>query len=141
MMPVLERYADRTPGSFIEEKDYSLVIHYRKTDPDLAAARMGELKGDLFNLTANLRLDVMEGKKVIEVRDAGVNKGSAALRFVERAKYDFVLAVGDDYTDEDTFAALLDSAYTIKVGLGPSQAKYNLDSVSAVRSLLKKLTR
>lgn len=141
MMPVLERYADRTPGSFIEEKDFSLVMHYRKTDPDLAAARMGELKSDLFNLTANIRLDILEGNKIIEVRDAGVNKGSAALHFLEREKYDFVLAVGDDYTDEDTFAALPDSAYTIKVGLGPSQAKYNLDSVSAVRSLLKKLTR
>ena len=141
MMPVLERYADRTPGSFIEEKDYSLAMHYRKADPELATARMGELKGDLYNLTANLNLNILEGDKVIEVRGAGVNKGSAALRFVRRLVPDFILALGDDYTDEDVFAALLDSAYTIKVGLGPSQAKFNLDSVPAVRSLLKKLAR
>lgn len=141
MMAVLERYADRTPGSFIEEKDYSLAMHYRKADPDLAAARMGELKGDLHNLTANLNLNILEGDKVIEVRDVGVNKGSAALWLVKRFAPDFVLAVGDDHTDEDVFGALPDSAYTIKVGLGPSQAKYNLDSVPTVRSLLKKLTR
>lgn len=141
MRPMLERYADRTPGSFIEEKDYSLAIHYRKADPELAAARMGELKGDLHNLTANLNLGILEGDKVIEVRTAGIDKGSAALHLVQRLTPDFILAVGDDYTDENVFAALLDSAYTIKVGMGPSQAKFNLDSVPAVRSLLKKLAR
>jgi trehalose 6-phosphate synthase/phosphatase len=141
MTAVLERYADRTPGSFIEEKDYSLAMHYRKTDPELAAARMGELKGDLHNLTANLNLNILEGDKVIEVRDAGVNKGSAATRLVRRFDPQFTLAVGDDHTDEDIFSALMDSAYTIKVGLGPSQAKFNLDSVAGVRALLKKLAR
>jgi trehalose 6-phosphate synthase/phosphatase len=99
------------------------------------------LKGDLHNLTANLDLNILEGDKVIEVRDAGVNKGSAAARLARRFGPEFTLAVGDDHTDEDVFSTLLDSAYTIKVGLGPSQAKFNLDSVAGVRSLLKKLAR
>jgi trehalose 6-phosphate synthase/phosphatase len=139
MLPILERYVDRTPGSFIEEKDYSLVMHFRKVDPELAAIRMGEIKGDLHYLTANLNLDILEGNKVIEVRDATINKGSAALQFVNQIKPDFLLALGDDQTDEDVFKVLDDSAYTIKVGISPSQAKYNLPAVGAVRSLLKRL--
>jgi trehalose 6-phosphate synthase/phosphatase len=139
MMPVLERYVDRTPGSFVEEKDYSLVMHFRKVDPELAAIRMGEIKGDLHYLTANLNLDILEGNMVIEVHDATINKGSAAMQFVNQINPDFLLALGDDQTDEDVFKILDGSAYTIKVGISPSQAKYNLPSVGAVRSLLKKL--
>src|SRR5690606_4090026 len=41
--PVLETFADRTPGTFIEEKKYSLAWHYRKADPELAQIRAIEL--------------------------------------------------------------------------------------------------
>jgi len=137
--PILELFVDRTPGSFIEEKEFSLVWHYRKADLELAEARARELKDALLNLTANLDLGVLEGSRVIEIRNAGINKGQAALRWLSKKKWGFILAIGDDWTDEDTFAVLSESAYSIKVGLTPSRARFNLDSVSDVRSLLREL--
>jgi len=137
--PILERYVDRTPGSFIEEKDYSLVWHYRKSEPELASNRARELKEEILHFTTNLGLGVLEGNKVIEVKNAGINKGHAALKWVANEYFDFILAAGDDRTDEDIFHVLPEHAYSIKVGLGPSKAKYNIDSIKKLRSLLIKL--
>ena len=141
MRPVLEWYEDRTPGSFIEEKDFSLVWHYRKVDPKLASIRAGELKDALLQLTANLNLGVLEGSKIIEIKSVGINKGRAVLHWLSKTAWDFILAIGDDWTDEDLFAVLPESAYSIKVGMSPSKAKFNLDSVTDVRLLLKQLVR
>lgn len=139
--PILELYVDRTPGSFIEEKDFSLAFHYRKADPELSSVRTRELKDALLHLTANLNLDVFEGNKVIEIKNAGVDKGRAALHWVSKKKWDFILAIGDDLTDEDVFTILPESAYSIKIGSGPSKANFILDSVMDVRLLLKELVR
>ena len=139
ILPILEQCVDRTPGSFIEEKEYSLVWHYRNTDPELGSVRATELKGALLHLTANFNLGVLEGRKVIEIKNIGINKGRTALRWISKKKWGFIIAIGDDWTDEDIFAILPESAYSIKIGLGPSQARFNLDSVINVRSLLKEL--
>ena len=135
--PVLELYADRTPGSFVEEKDFSLVWHYRRTDPELAYIRIQELRGALLNLTANLNVGVFEGSKILEIRDLGLNKGRAAELWLEKQKWDFIFTAGDDYTDEDMFTVLPEKAYSIKVGLSISKARFNVDTVYEIRLLLK----
>ncbi len=137
--PILELYADRTPGSFVEEKDFSLVWQYRRSDSRLGELRARELVAHLEGLTTNLNLQVLEGSKVVEVKTAGVNKGRAALRWLSEDGYDFVLAIGDDWTDEDTFNAIPEDEWSIKVGLSSTAAKYNISSHSKVLALLHEL--
>lgn len=137
--PVLERSADRLPGSFVEEKEYSLVCHYRRADPELAALRAKELMGTLTALTANTDLQVLQGSKVIEVKGASVNKGRAVMSWISGGDFDFILGIGDDWTDEDLFKALPEGSHSVKVGLGTSNARYYLDSPNDVRQLLKGL--
>jgi len=139
--PVLENYVDRTPRSLIEQKNYSLVWHYRDSDLDLGTQRSWELKDDLKTFIANLNLEIMDGDKVIEIKNAGINKGRAALNKLGGNPYDFILALGDDWTDEFTFNALPEEAYTIKVGTKSTAAKYYIDDVTAVRSLLKEIVK
>ena len=140
LRPVLELYVARTAGSFIEEKDYSLVWHYRRADADLGEVRARELLAHLAFMTANTELQVMEGNKVLEIKNAGINKGTAAARWLARYPADFILALGDDRTDEDTFRALPPEAYTIKVGsTGRSLARFNIGTPAEVRQLLRKL--
>jgi trehalose 6-phosphate synthase/phosphatase len=141
LRPLLERYVDRTPGSFVEEKEFSLVWHYRKADPKLGELRAREVVNDLLNITGNLNLQVLEGNRIVEVKNAGVNKGQAALRWVSRKEWDFILAIGDDLTDEDIFRVLPAAAWTIKVGVGASAAKFSLSSPSQVISLLTELVK
>ncbi len=137
--PILENYVDRTPRSHIEIKNYSLVWHYRDSDPDLGTQRSWELKDDLKTFVANLNLEIMDGDKVIEIKNAGINKGKAALNKIGNKSFDFILALGDDWTDEYTFNSLPETAYTIKVGTKSTNARYYIDDVTAVRNLLKKL--
>jgi trehalose 6-phosphate synthase/phosphatase len=137
--PILELYHDRTPGSFVEEKDFSLVWHYRRADPALAAVRMQELRGALASLTENIDVGIFEGNRILEIRRYGISKGNAAKSLMAAESWDFVLALGDDYTDEEMFAALPENAYSIKVGHGASKARFNVDAVQNVRQLLRRL--
>ncbi len=139
--PVLESYVDRTPGSLIEEKSHSLVWHYRKADIELGVLRALELTTDLSNLILNQDLEILEGSKVIEIKMAGVNKGGAALDYMKSNDYDFILAMGDDWTDEYLFKELPAESTTIKVGTDRSEAKYYVANHLEVRHLLKELVK
>ncbi len=136
---VLEGYVNRTPGSFIEEKDYSIVWHYRKVETGLGEIRTRELTSHLNYLAGNKNLQVLEGHMVVEIKNSEINKGRAAALWVDKQKSPFIMAIGDDWTDEDTFVAMPEHAFTIKVGSSASAAKYSLPSPSEVRGLLTQL--
>ncbi|MDN5216714.1 bifunctional alpha,alpha-trehalose-phosphate synthase (UDP-forming)/trehalose-phosphatase [Fulvivirgaceae bacterium BMA12] len=136
----LEKIVDRTPGSFIEEKSYSIAWHYRKLDPGLAEIRKHELMEKLNLRISGTNLQLMEGNKVLEVKDNKVNKGLAAKTWLNKEDWSFIMAVGDDYTDEDTFKALPEKAYTLKVGFTATSARYNIDTVKNVQALISKMT-
>lgn len=139
--PILKTYEVRVPGSLMEEKEYGLAWHYRKTAPELGEIRSCELFDHLSEFLANTDLQVMHGNKVLEIRSSGVDKGNGAKPFLLEKNWDFCLAVGDDWTDEDLFKILPPGAYSIKVGYGSTQAKYTLESPQACRNLLRKLAK
>jgi len=134
----LEFYVDRTPGSFIEEKNYSLVWHYRKSDPELGMNRAIELKDELNSLVANLNLEILEGNKVIEIKNQGINKGRTAQMLLRNSPADKIVAIGDDWTDEFLFSEIPNEAITIKVGMAKTMANFKVENVKEVRDLLKK---
>ena len=138
--PFFTRFTDRTPGSFYEEKNYSLAWHYRKTDPGLAEMRKHEFIDKLNQAISGKNLQIMEGNKVLEVKNSEINKGTAANRWLVENKYPFIMAIGDDYTDEDTFKAMPNYAFTIKVGFTETAAQYNITSVEEVQALIEKLS-
>jgi trehalose 6-phosphate synthase/phosphatase len=138
--PIIETYVDRTPGSFIEEKTYSLVWHYRNAQTGLGELRASELMNNLKYLASDKGLQLLPGDKVLEIKNIEVNKGKAALMLVEKKDYDFIIAFGDDYTDEDIFKSLPDNAVTIKVGSNVSAAKFYLRNPTEVRKLLLSFT-
>jgi len=138
---ILETYTNRTPGSFIEEKSYSLVWHYRKVEEGLGELRANEITNHLRLLAADKGLQLMPGNKVIEFKNVEVNKGKATLNWLYGKNPDFIMALGDDHTDEDIFKALPDEAITIKVGSNLSEAKYYLADYKEVRNLLWSLVK
>ncbi|UCG29152.1 MAG: bifunctional alpha,alpha-trehalose-phosphate synthase (UDP-forming)/trehalose-phosphatase [candidate division WOR-3 bacterium] len=139
--PILELYVDRTPGARIEEKEYSLVWHHRKTDAQLGERRASDLKERLIDIVTPINLSILEGSKVIEVKNSGVNKGIAVQRWLDKNNYDFILAIGDDWTDEDTFEVVPETAYSIKVGIGYTKARYTISSPKDARKFLKEIAR
>lgn len=140
VMPIMEAFTDRTPGTFIEEKSKSLVWHYRKTDPELAAGRAVELKTVLNSLISD-KLSIMDMDKALEVVNRQISKGTAVSELVTKKKYDFILCMGDDVTDENMFTSLPNHATTIKVGRKKTTAKYYIEDIAQVKALLLTLAK
>lgn len=141
VLKVMQSYAARTPGAVIEEKNFSVVWHYRNTPPELAYARNASLRHDLRNLLSDSNVQVLGGSKIIEVKPHGTHKGTVVSELLFEHQSDFVLTIGDDDTDEDMFEALPETAYSIKVGLGNTRARYQVASVNKVLNLLKTLSQ
>jgi trehalose 6-phosphate synthase/phosphatase len=140
VIPILHEYVDRCTGSFIEEKFASLAWHYRNVDPDFAELRMNELKDNLHEiLKNNLNLQILEGNKVLEIKSLVYNKGTVAATLWQQSNFEFILAIGDDKTDEDIFRAMPEKAYTIKVGTTLSFAKFNLRRQKNIYDLFQDL--
>jgi trehalose 6-phosphate synthase/phosphatase len=134
---LLDDAAARTPGAWVEEKTAGLAWHHRPCDPEHGAAAARELRWRLLDALANGPLDVLCGDKVVEVRLRGVHKGAAAQRALRTAGRAVAIAIGDDRTDEDLFAALGPDDVTVKVGHGPTRATHRLASPREVRQLLE----
>jgi trehalose 6-phosphate synthase/phosphatase len=135
--PILDSFVIRTPGTYLEEKNYSLVWHYENAEAELGELRAKELKDELTTMVANHNLEIMEGNKVVEVKTGGINKGVAANRYLLNKKFDYIMAMGDDWTDEYLFKELPPEAVTIKVGIKHTNASYKLETVDSVRNFLK----
>ncbi len=139
---IFEEFAARTPGVDVEEKTASLAWHYRLADPEFGAWQAKELCEHLANALSNSPVEVLLGDKVIEVRMHGINKGVVAARaLAENGGDACVLAMGDDQTDEDMFAALPENAFTVHVGPGASRARYRLPDPSAARAVLRAMLK
>lgn len=136
---ILGFYVEQLPGSFIEEKEYSIAWHYRKSDPKMASEKSKELLDDLVQFAANKELQVLNGKCVIEIKNINTTKGTAGSRWLSNENFDFIMAIGDDVTDEDLYKVLPESAYSINIESANTNAKYYLPKREQVLKLLKKL--
>lgn len=136
---LMEKLADQTPGAYIEMKPYSLAWHYRKVELGLGELKAAELKENLNPMLNDYGLQLLDGNAVIEVKNTEVNKGKAALEIAGHIKADFLLAIGDDVTDEDLFKYLPHSTISIKVRSNKSAAKYYLDQQEDVLQFLNQL--
>jgi trehalose 6-phosphate synthase/phosphatase len=138
--PIFEQFAASTPGSHIEIKSASIAWHFRRAQREFGARQAHELRMLLGDALSNQPLEVIEGRKVIEVRLRGVSKALVAQRVHTEAVSDcFVTAIGDDRTDEDLFRALPASSATVVVGHRPSCARFRVADYREVRRILRGL--
>jgi trehalose 6-phosphate synthase/phosphatase len=137
VMPILEHFVDRTPGSFVEEKNYSLVWHHRLSEPEFGAWLANELVSMLEAMLAETDFRAVRGANIVEVKPVWANKGEA-FELVQAAQpqADFLFAAGDDRTDEDLFERMPDGAWTVHVGPGSTRAAFVAPNVESVRRLL-----
>jgi trehalose 6-phosphate synthase/phosphatase len=134
---ILRDFAERTPGSLVEEKTAGFAWHFRAADPEFGSAQAKELSLQLAALLANVPVEILPGDRVLEVRPHGVDKGIVAAQVLRRAAHGtLVLAMGDDRTDEDLFAALPDASIAIHVGPAPSRAPLRLADEASARAVL-----
>jgi trehalose 6-phosphate synthase/phosphatase len=137
---ILDDFAARTPGAFVERKTSVLAWHWREADPAYGQRQSLELRQHLAELFSNVPVEVLLGEHVVEVRPHGVHKGLAAAEArVEHGADARLVAFGDDRTDEDLFAALEPTDVAVHVGPRSSSASLRISDPSAVRGVLRGL--
>src|SRR6202035_5635509 len=140
LLAILLIYEQATPGSTIEEKQSSIVWHYRKADEEFGAWKANQLAEELSALTANHPIKIRHGKKMVEVTAAENNKGTAVGRLLEQSDhYELALCAGDDLTDESMFELSRPHLLTVKVGTGPTQARFRVSDPAAFRQFLDEM--
>jgi len=155
VLPILEQYVEATDGSFIQAKESSCVWHYRDADPDFGAWQAKELLDHLESVLQSDPVDVIAGNGSVEIKPKGVHKGLVIDQLLETndssSVADFVLAIGDDRSDEDMFVAVAARerqplyagarVYASTIGQKPSKAPAYLDDTDDVVDLLQTLAQ
>jgi trehalose 6-phosphate synthase/phosphatase len=140
VLPILQVYTEKTPGANIEVKEAAVVWHYRQASPYYAQKHLVILKRLLARYARRYELVVHQGNMILEIRSRGATKGHVAKTWLG-TQPSFVLAMGDDYTDEDMFEALPDWAHTVKIGRGKTAARLRLQKTEQVLTVLEKLAK
>lgn len=136
---VLESARARTPGALVERKTTSLVWHYRLVEPQLAAPALSRLRHDLRAALGEDAFSLMDGKMMLELRPHGVSKALAVQWVMAHRPSLPIVAIGDDRTDEEMFAALPESGTAIYVGDDPTRAPYRLADTASARLFVSAL--
>lgn len=124
-------------GIEIEDKMYSIAVHYRKSRSKRQAKTM--ILNTLTKLTPSAR--IILGKCVVNIVPTGApHKGVALLELMLKSDTKSALYIGDDDTDEDIFTLPNSRIFTIRVGLKKtSEAKFYLKRQNEMNLLLEKL--
>jgi trehalose 6-phosphate phosphatase len=137
----LRRLVREHPGLLLEEKGASLALHYRGA-PSLAALAEREVRQAVVALGDDFELQA--GKLVFEVKPSGKDKGTAIDEFMAEAPFAGrrPVFIGDDLTDELGFERVNRiGGDSVKVGPGPTRARWRLENSDAVRRWLAEFAR
>lgn len=141
--PSLHTLVKRYEGSFIEEKFFSLVWHYRGIASRVSPADRKQILAAIRSIPAHDEFEVYDEEYTLELRTKGITKGEFASRCMwQNQPCDFILAIGDGQTDEDLFETIGKSYYTIKVGTAQqSAARFSIATQESVPHFLRALIR
>ncbi|KAG7376706.1 hypothetical protein PHYPSEUDO_012861 [Phytophthora pseudosyringae] len=149
---ILEHFTERTPGSLLDVKDCCYTWHFRDADPTFGLKQAKDMQLHFDQMLRDLPVGVVmcRIKKYVMIRPWRVNKGRAVSRILEYESetpyftaldFDFILALGDERTDEDMFDVVQGSnCYTVAVGMKVSRAQYYLDDPDEVLRVLTACT-
>jgi trehalose 6-phosphate phosphatase len=132
----IRAFAQQHAGLVFEHKGYSMALHYRLA-PQLASAAHAVVREAAREIGDGV--EVQRGKMVAELKPAGHDKGRAIEAFMKERPFARRVPVflGDDLTDEHGFRVVDRlGGHSIKVGAGPTVARWRLPNPSAARAWL-----
>ncbi len=142
IIPLLERYSQQAPGSFIERKQFSIAWNYRRADPVFGGDQARDLSLALGQSLENTLFGIYHHNKILEIRPLVANKGYAMeqiLHLRQCQEQDLIITLGNDESDEDMYKIKPEQNIAIHVGAPNLFAKYHLALPSDTRKLLKKI--
>jgi trehalose 6-phosphate phosphatase len=136
----LKDIATRHPGVLVEDKGYSVALHYRQA-PQHGIALEHEVKR-AFHAVTDKSYELLVGKAVLEIKFASFNKGTAVRELMAQPPFAgrAPIFVGDDRTDEDAFAVVPEfGGRAISVGRRVPGVTEHFESPAEVRRWLESM--
>jgi trehalose 6-phosphate phosphatase len=127
----------RFPGSLLEVKPFSVAFHLR----NVKAEEQAQARQEAIDRVGPLAAHVKEGKMVLEFMALAADKGKALEAYRITCGATATFFVGDDATDEAVFSVLSRDDVGVKVGPGPTAARYRVTDQPHVADLLTTLLR
>jgi trehalose 6-phosphate phosphatase len=136
----LAAIAKLSPGILLEDKGYSLALHYRLAPHAEKAIyeAVSLIRADL----PNAPIEVLPGKSVCEIKHSGFTKASGVRELMTHAPFRGrrPFFIGDDVTDETVFAIMPDmDGLSFSVGRRAHGVAGHFDTPSDVREFLAHL--
>ncbi|PVV05024.1 hypothetical protein BB560_000459 [Smittium megazygosporum] len=152
VLPLLQHYTERTPGSLITMKEVTITWHYRLADPEFGLFQANELQNDLEKVLAHLPLSVSMGNRALEIKPSLCTvvtavKNILANLFQSDSKVDFIMIGGSSKQDEllfnylnnDTSVAQIDHQISFTVGKKQTEAEFFVPDVKSVMKILESM--
>ena len=150
---ILTPYTERYEGSILYIKESSVMWNYADCDQELGKQLASIISSELFNLVNEYNLKIVNGKGFIEIIAFGIHKGYFVSHILKKQIKkgripDFIMCIGDDFSDEKMFNYLNKKEseikkyskdvciYSITVGKKPSNAKYYVNSIKNVKEII-----
>ena len=158
VLNMLQGFTEKTEGSYITKKEAMVSWYYKDCDIYFGHVQANEINTHLQNIYENCKIDIVNGKGYVEIKPKNVNKGYfishiIKQQFVEKFDPDFILAVGDDISDEEMFKYLNSvhnqlsffkeniKTFSCTICRKPSSAKYYLNEINEVYEYLESLNQ
>jgi trehalose 6-phosphate phosphatase len=138
----LAAIAELDPNVLVEDKGYSLALHYRRAPHAERAiyAEVARIRAEL----SSAPIEMLPGKSVLEIKHAGFTKASGVRELMGREPFSGrrPLFIGDDVTDESVFAIMPDfDGFAFCVGRRAQGVFGYFDTTADVRAFLARLLR
>jgi trehalose 6-phosphate phosphatase len=138
----LATVAELGPGILVEDKGYSLALHYRLA-PEMEGAVRREV-GRICAKNPSAPIEILPGKSVIEIKQVGFNKGTGVRELMTHRPFAdrHPIFIGDDVTDESVFEIIAEfDGLAFSVGRKVSGVDGHFEEPKAVRGWLDRLAR
>ncbi len=127
------------PCFYIEDKKVSFAIHYRNC-PKEYLGNLAKIRNAIREYEKKLPINIIEGKKVIEVKPANIDKGRAVNGFKDKygLSNEITICIGDDVTDEHMFESNKEGLNIKVINKNiKTNASYYIKNVAEVQKFLE----
>lgn len=125
------------PGSFIEEKNHSLVWHHRATREPVYESELRQILAAVNALNQSELFTVRYNEFALELSTTGIDPGTFLARWIGGQSFDYILAMGTIRLEESVFQLLTTDACTVRVGaMATSRANFHIEDQSGVVQFL-----
>ncbi len=134
--PIIQLHKENTPGAYVEKTINSIKWGYHEAEPELAKMRERELKDNLRYFSEDFDINIVEGKKFLEVKSSSIKAYNMIYDILQKENYQFSLFVGNLNRYPRIDESLYNDSYIIELNSRNNENSYKIDDSKELFKLI-----